>query len=87
MVQPPPDGPFVAEGNIRAASAKALKAGTDMACHAFDRLMAADVTPKELDAAARRVLTARVRCGGLRGLLGCWVLSAAALPAAAGCRT
>lgn len=66
MVQPPPEGPFVNKGNIATASARAIRAGTDMACHAFDRLKPADVTAAELDQAARRVLTARVRCGAAR---------------------
>ena len=70
MVQPPPEGPGVEGGSGRRAQAAALKAGTDMACHAFERLEAKDVPRQALDTTVRRVLTARVRCaaGGWRGM-------------------
>lgn len=64
MVQPPPHGPFIAQGSTRRASALAIQAGTDMACHSFDALYPGDVTKVQLDTAVRRVLTARVRWGG-----------------------
>ncbi|KAL4434180.1 hypothetical protein ABPG75_000621 [Micractinium tetrahymenae] len=63
MVKPPPEGPWVAEGNSRRASALAVKAGTSMACHVFNRLFSKDLEQGELDEAARRVLRARVRQG------------------------
>ncbi|PRW58847.1 putative beta-D-xylosidase 7 [Chlorella sorokiniana] len=63
MVQKPPEGPRIANGNRARASAMALQAGTDMACHDFGYLNVKDVSTEELDQAARRVLTARVRQG------------------------
>lgn len=61
MIQPPPEGPGVEGGSAQRAHAAALKAGTDMACHEFDKLDPKDVSPEVLDTAVRRVLTARVR--------------------------
>lgn len=66
MVQKPPEGPRIANGNRARASAMALQAGTDMACHDFASLDVSQVSQEELDQAARRVLTARVRCACAR---------------------
>lgn len=61
MVQKAPEGPYVAHGNKHWATAMALQAGTDMGCHDMNYLHTEDVSQAELDQAARRVLTARVR--------------------------
>lgn len=70
MVKPPPEGPFVEKGNSRRASALALTAGADMACHVYNRLFSKDVEEEVLDEATRRVLRARVRCDAAPGLPG-----------------
>lgn len=51
----------MAHGNKHRATAMALQAGTDMGCHDMNYLHIEDVSQAELDQAARRVLTARVR--------------------------
>ncbi|EFN57583.1 hypothetical protein CHLNCDRAFT_34794, partial [Chlorella variabilis] len=63
IVKPRPKGPHFAGGDKRRASALAVQAGTDMACHLFDMLQPGDVSQRDLDAAVRRVLHNRVRQG------------------------
>ncbi|PSC75758.1 putative beta-D-xylosidase 7 [Micractinium conductrix] len=46
MVQPEPDGAFVEEGSSRRASARAVEAGADMACHVFNQLRPQDLNQK-----------------------------------------
>ena len=76
IVKPRPKGPHFAGGDKRRASALAVQAGTDMACHLFDMLQPGDVSQRDLDAAVRRVLHNRVRqeargsAEGRRGSLG-----------------
>ncbi len=60
-MKPRPEGPHFANGDKQRASALAVEAGTDMACHLFDELEPDDVKDEVLDAAVRRVLTTRVR--------------------------
>lgn len=48
-------------GGLRAVSAAAIRAGSDLSCQNFDGLVASDVTAAELDTAARRVLRNRFR--------------------------
>jgi len=61
MTAPYPEGLGFAGGDVKAASAQVIKAGTDMIMKVVGELSAADLALAELDAAVRRVLTARVR--------------------------